>query len=206
MDKPDLIEVVRLYIELRKSGREYIGLALCHSDHHPSGRYNQEKQKWFCDPCGRGGDVIDFIMLAENVSFKKACAILGIDNTHRLRPSLTPARKRAAYLAANWARQQRGKFNLLLTDAVEQRDLADELGDSDLAELFEREITVLRAFHESLEHPSGAAEMLGARASIERITLDVEIVDEPPAPFPALTSEYLAILKEAVGPSSGVSK
>jgi hypothetical protein len=199
MDKPDLIEVVSRYIELRKSGREYIGLALCHPDHHPSGRYNQEKQKWFCDPCGRGGDVIDFVMLAEGLTFPQALRALGIDTEgeHKPRPALTNSRKASAELAAAWVRDQREKLNSLIAESFAQRDLADEIDDSELAEIFDREIILLRAFYDALRHPRGVADLLAFRTPIEQITVEAEIIHTPPPQlFPPLTAEYLARLNE----------
>jgi hypothetical protein len=198
MDKPDLIEVVSRYIELRKAGREYRGLAPCHPDHHPSGRYNEEKQKWFCDPCGRGGDVIDFVMLIDGLTFTEACKTLGIDSEPKLRPALTDSRKRSAKLAAAWARYQREKLNSLIAESFEQRDLADEIADSELGDIFDREIILLCGFYDAMRHPHGVAELLAVRASIEQITVDAEIIHVPPSPelFPPLTAEYLAKLNE----------
>jgi hypothetical protein len=48
-----------------QEGAEVRFLAPCHDDHHPSARWNPEKQAWYCDRCGIGGGLRD---LAECLS------------------------------------------------------------------------------------------------------------------------------------------
>jgi hypothetical protein len=108
---------------------------------------------------------------------------------------LTQNRRRAAERAAAWVKEQREKLNSLIAERFEQRDLADESGAFDLAEIIDREIVILRGFYDSLRHPRGALEVLASRASIEQVTGEVQ-TDEPPSPLPALTPEYRAKLND----------
>jgi len=174
MTKPDILEVVERYTPLRKRGREFFGLAPCHKDRSPSLRVNTEKQVWYCDPCARGGDVIDFVMLAEGLTFPEVCKTLGIGRKRKPRRPLTPRRKRAAELGAEWANEQRQKFNSLIAEWFEMRDAADEVGLFDVAEIIDRELVMFAGFYESLTYPAGVAELLAVRESIEAITAGAE--------------------------------
>ena len=169
-DRPDILEVVSRYTSLRKVGREYIGPCPLHDDRHPSLRINLEKQVWYCDPCGSGGDVIRFIELVENISFREAVSILGIDDEQSARARVTPRQRKAAELAATWLAEQRRKMNVLLVERLEQIDLADEIGDSELAEVLIREQSFLRDLYEDLDISRYAAGMLSIRPAIEGLT------------------------------------
>ena len=172
--RPDIIEIVSRYTSLRKSGREFFGLAPCHNDRRPSLRVNAEKQLWNCDPCATGGDVIRFIEVVEKVSFKEALDILGMGTQSKPRPAVTSAQRRAAEIAAAWMADQRRKINILLGDILEEIDLADEIGDSDLAESFIRERSFLLDLYDDLDLSRNAADMLSIRETIELITEGVQ--------------------------------
>ncbi len=67
-------DVVALYgIELKRQGRRLIGRCPFHAD---SGRPNLHvfvpTQSWYCFRCCLGGDVVKFVMLAEDVGFLEA--------------------------------------------------------------------------------------------------------------------------------------
>ena len=170
---PDILEVVSRYTSLQKVGREYVGLAPCHSDRHPSLRVNPDKQLWYCDPCGTGGDVIRFVEVVEKCFFKEALNILGIGTQPK--PPVTAAQRRAAEAAAAWMAQQRRKINVLLGDVLEQIDLADEIHDDELTESFIREQSFLHDLHDDLDISRNAADLLSIRCSIERIIEGIEL-------------------------------
>jgi CHC2 zinc finger len=174
--RPDILEVVGRYTSLRKVGREFFGLAPCHNDRSPSLRVNAEKQLWYCDPCASGGDVIRFVEVVEKVPFKEALNILGIGGTKPThRPVVTSEQCRAAERAAAWMADQRRKINILLGDVLEQIELADEIGDNELAESFLRERSFLRDLYDDLEISRYAADLLSIRATIETITKGIEL-------------------------------
>jgi CHC2-type zinc finger protein len=197
ISKPSILEVVSQRIELRRVGRWWRGLCPFHAEKTASFFVNEDKGFFHCFGCQAKGDVIDFIQRLDGLGFRDACKVLGIDNTGQ-RPArrLTPSRKRAATLAATWVNDQRAKFNVMIAEAMERRDLADETSDFELAESFDRELIILRAFDDSLNSPRGAAELLGVRQSIEEITDGAEVVYDPPPPFPACTPEYRAELQK----------
>jgi hypothetical protein len=193
--RPDIVAVIGQRVELRRARKEMVGLCPFHSETHPSFFVSIEKQVFLCRGCQAGGDVVTFIMLLDGLTFPDACRALGIDRKGKLRPKLTASRKHAADLAAKWANGQRAKLNSLITERMEQRDIADEAGAFDLAEIFDRELSMLHGLYDALQYARGAAELLTVRASIEQIT-DVEIINAPPPSFPALTPDYLDVLKK----------
>ncbi len=70
----DLADYVRTCgIELKPHGKNDLkGLCPFHSDHHPSLIITPSKKLFNCPVCSKGGSVIDFVMLRENVDFKTA--------------------------------------------------------------------------------------------------------------------------------------
>jgi hypothetical protein len=181
MTKPDIIGVISQRLELRCAGREHVGRCPFHDDRHPSLYVNPEKQVFLCRACQAGGDVFKFIMLLDGLTFPEACRALGMDRQRKGAAKLTPRRKQAAELAALWANVQRAKLNFLVIERMEQRDIADQVGAYDLAEAFDREVILLCGFYDALKYARGVAELLAAKASIEQITNEVEIIDEPHA-------------------------
>src|SRR6266852_9586390 len=65
--------VARYGIELRRQGRALVGRCPFHAD---GGRPNlhvfEATKSWFCFRCCQGGDVLKFVMLAENLGFRAA--------------------------------------------------------------------------------------------------------------------------------------
>jgi hypothetical protein len=191
-NKPSILKVIGDHVELRQRGHKFIGRCPFHADRNPSFHVNEDKGVYHCFGCHAGGDVIEFLMRIDHLTFSAACSALGIKKENKRRPKVTAIRKRSAELAVAWVREQRAKLNFLVIDRMDQLDLADEIGDCELFEMFDREIVLVRAFHDSLRYPAGAAELLAARQSIEQITADVDIVYEPAIAFPPLTPNYLA--------------
>ena len=72
----DIVDVVGEYVTLKRAGPSYKGLCPFHKEKTPSFSVSSERQIFHCFGCGVGGDVIRFIMNAENVSFQEAVEIL----------------------------------------------------------------------------------------------------------------------------------
>jgi len=58
-------------------GARAIGMCPFHPDHHPSLRIDLDRGLYYCDPCGFGGDIIDFVRRREHVDFMTAAKSLG---------------------------------------------------------------------------------------------------------------------------------
>lgn len=62
--------------KLRKVGKNYIGLCPFHQEKHPSFYIYLDTNSFYCFGCQKGGDVIKFVELAYNYSFKQAVEYL----------------------------------------------------------------------------------------------------------------------------------
>lgn len=74
-ERVDLSEFAGQFTRLRRSGKQLIGLCPIHSERHPSFYVHPGRQVWFCFGCNRGGDLFDFVMLAECCDFRRALQI-----------------------------------------------------------------------------------------------------------------------------------
>ena len=72
----DIVDLVGSHIQLRRQGRNYVGLCPWHDDTRPSLQINPERQSWKCWPCDIGGDIFSFVMKMEGVDFPEALAML----------------------------------------------------------------------------------------------------------------------------------
>jgi len=68
----DIVDVVGEYVQLKKSGRAFLGLCPFHSEKTPSFNVNAERQFFHCFGCGAGGDVFSFLMKMEQLTFPEA--------------------------------------------------------------------------------------------------------------------------------------
>ncbi len=72
----DIVDVVGSHIQLRRQGRNYVGLCPWHDDSRPSLQVNPERQSFKCWVCDIGGDVFSFVMKMEGVEFREALEML----------------------------------------------------------------------------------------------------------------------------------
>ncbi len=69
----DILEVVGQRVPLQRSGRSYKGNCPFHQERTPSFHVFPDRQSWRCfGGCATGGDVITFVMRAENLEFGEA--------------------------------------------------------------------------------------------------------------------------------------
>lgn len=74
-ERHPLVDVAARYGELKKQGKEFVGLCQFHNDSKPSMHIYRGRdgvQRFRCFPCGEHGDVIDFIMKIENIDAAEA--------------------------------------------------------------------------------------------------------------------------------------
>jgi DNA primase len=70
----DLAALIRARgIELKRKGKQLVGLCPFHDDHEPSLIVDPKKQLWHClGACGAGGDVYQWVMKSEGLDFRAA--------------------------------------------------------------------------------------------------------------------------------------
>lgn len=71
-EKTNIVEVIGQYVQLKKSGKNYLGLCPFHEEKSPSFSVAEDKQIFHCFGCGKGGNVYTFLQELEGVSFPEA--------------------------------------------------------------------------------------------------------------------------------------
>ena len=72
----NIVTVVQEYVSLKRAGTVYKGLCPFHSEKTPSFTVNPDKGFFHCFGCQKGGDVLRFVELQENVDFVDAVKML----------------------------------------------------------------------------------------------------------------------------------
>ena len=70
--KNDIESVISPYVELKRRGRNLVGLCPFHNEKTPSFTVYTEKGNYHCFGCSAGGDVITFVMQIENLDYPEA--------------------------------------------------------------------------------------------------------------------------------------
>ncbi len=76
MHAADIVEVVQDFVTLRKAGVNYKGLCPFHNEKTPSFVVSPSKQLCKCFGCGKGGNVVHFIMEHEQMTYVEALRYL----------------------------------------------------------------------------------------------------------------------------------
>ncbi len=102
----DIESVISPYVNLRRRGKNLVGLCPFHNEKTPSFTVYPENGSFYCFGCGVGGDVITFVRRMENLDYMEAVKQLA-DRAGMALPEDgyddTLAKKRTSVLAANRA-------------------------------------------------------------------------------------------------------
>lgn len=74
--KTNIVDIIRDYVPLTQKGKNYFGVCPFHDDHNPSMSVSSDKQIYKCFVCGNSGNVFNFVMEYEKVSFMEAVKIV----------------------------------------------------------------------------------------------------------------------------------
>lgn len=89
----DIVAVVERYgIELKKTGKDHVGLCPFHEDKRPSLHVTASKGLWHCMGCNAAGNVVQFVARMENLTEREAAlklcgSIPGVKRASQLKPS-----------------------------------------------------------------------------------------------------------------------
>ncbi len=75
-DNNDIESVIGSYIDLKRRGKNLVGLCPFHNEKTPSFTVYPETASYYCFGCGAGGEVINFIRNIENLDFTEAVKLL----------------------------------------------------------------------------------------------------------------------------------
>jgi len=90
--KNDIVDVVSSYTTLNERGGRYWGLCPFHNEKTPSFSVSRDKQLYYCFGCKTGGNVTNFIMKTENMTFPEAVEFLA-KRVHMEMPKETNSRQ-----------------------------------------------------------------------------------------------------------------
>jgi len=72
----DIVDIISEYVHLKPAGKGFKGLCPFHEEKTPSFMVSPEKQLFHCFGCGEGGNVFNFLMKYEKLSFFEAVKML----------------------------------------------------------------------------------------------------------------------------------
>ena len=127
----DIVEVISSYIDLKKTGKNYVGLCPFHAEKSPSFTVSPEKQIYHCFGCQSGGNIFSFIMQIENMTFPEAVRLLGRKAGLEVDPQpATPQEKKEAKIREllfqiNLTAQE--YFQAVLWEHIEGKEALDYL-------------------------------------------------------------------------------
>lgn len=75
-DGNDIESVISGYVDLKRRGKNLVGLCPFHNEKTPSFTVYPETESYYCFGCGAGGEVINFIRNIENLDFTDAVKLL----------------------------------------------------------------------------------------------------------------------------------
>ncbi len=76
VDSAEITEVIQEFVTLKKRGVNYLGLCPFHNEKTPSFSVSPSKGIYKCFGCGRGGNVVNFLMEHEHLSYPEALKYL----------------------------------------------------------------------------------------------------------------------------------
>lgn len=122
--RSDITEIASSYVNLKRHGRNMVGLCPFHGEKTPSFNIYTENGSFYCFGCGAGGDVITFIMKIENLDYVEAVKFLAQragmempentydDSLRKLRMRIYEANREAARFFHATLLSQRGQSGL----------------------------------------------------------------------------------------------
>jgi DNA primase len=130
----DLVDLVGEQIELRRQGRNFVGLCPWHADTKPSLQVNPDRQTWKCWVCDLGGDIFSFVMQREGIGFREAVGMLAERAGVSLKPASqqpaprpgSPDDKKTLYEAMAWAAEQYHRYLLESPEAKPGREYLEQ--------------------------------------------------------------------------------
>ncbi|MBI5267409.1 MAG: DNA primase [candidate division Zixibacteria bacterium] len=100
----DIVQVIGEYVRLKKKGRAFWANCPFHTEKTPSFQVNPDRQIYHCFGCGKGGNVITFLIEHEKMSFIETVQLLARKANITIRESATDF-KREEIERLNFAQQ-----------------------------------------------------------------------------------------------------
>lgn len=72
----DIVDVISSYVNLKRRGRNLVGLCPFHAEKTPSFNVYPQSGSFYCFGCGSGGDIITFVEKIENLDYIESVKLL----------------------------------------------------------------------------------------------------------------------------------
>lgn len=72
----NIVDLIGEYVDLKRAGKNYKGLCPFHREKTPSFIVSEENQSFKCFGCGKGGDILTFVMERDGMEFPEALNFL----------------------------------------------------------------------------------------------------------------------------------
>jgi DNA primase len=131
----DIVEIVGESVPLKKAGRNFKALCPFHQEKTPSFVVFPDSQHYHCFGCGAGGDVFNFVMQMENLTFSEALRQLAPRAGVVLRPPTAQEEE------ADQQRQRLRELNLAAVRFFQHQLVLGDAGALARAYLSARQIT-----------------------------------------------------------------
>ncbi len=92
--KVNIVDIISEYLPLEQKGKNYFAICPFHDDHNPSMSISPEKQIYTCFVCGASGNVFNFVMEYEKISFTEAVAKVALKAGMALNVSKVNSKKK----------------------------------------------------------------------------------------------------------------
>src|SRR5262249_55322960 len=144
-DRLEIASIVSESVKLKRQGRSLVGLCPFHKEKTPSFSVNPEKGFFYCFGCKEKGNVFDFVMKTEGLTFPEAARRLADHAGIEIEETATDAERREAeaarravddlysvnQLAAHWFERQLREHPLsrFAWEEIGRRGLVANIGD-----------------------------------------------------------------------------
>ena len=125
LDRVELLGVVSEHVNLRRSGRRWVGLCPFHSEKTPSFTVLPEQGLFKCFGCGKGGDLFTFVQLREGLPFMEVLQLLA----DRAGVEFAPSHNAGAAKSVGADRPTLAKANLWAAEFFRAKLLDREVGE-----------------------------------------------------------------------------
>ena len=122
LDASDIVEVIQEFVPLKKRGVNYLGLCPFHNEKTPSFTVSPSKEIFKCFGCGKVGNVVNFVMEHEHLTYPEALKFLAKKyHIEVVEKELTPEE----------LEKQNERESLLVITSYASRQFAENLFQSD---------------------------------------------------------------------------
>ena len=196
----NIVDIISEYIPLEQKGRNYFAICPFHDDHNPSMSVSPEKQIYTCFVCGAHGNVFNFIMDYDHVSFidalRKVADKVGIKLDINV-----PIKKTHSNIDSMYDIYD-------ISEKFYQNNLYTESGDEALKYLYNRGFTdeIIKTFKVGLSTKNALTKMLKNKKFSDEILLKCGISSEKDGSvFDTFTNRIMFPLFDIEGRTVGFS-